>query len=420
MFDVLDWVPWLEKRIWAYAAIDLVLGAVPVILLALMLPDLTLVYFGLPIGGMLVVVFSFTAPFPSGLDQGNGDPSLTDLAHRLRMNGLMTEETPRSLTVHLDRWTAIDLRFQKRGECSRLNFRLDGTPSTLALFIFLFLSTVLGVLAIPICIYLMIEADRYARRFIIPVLSGGPCMVQGPQEEIKGLLVDGLSESRRLAQEGYRAANSAYEDNILIAIVAIGLIGWLVLLVILSQLPLFETSYRLVASALLALPISTAACTVTVFLIVKRVRPKVIALRQWTIRLDQALSRELTSQMPEGDESSIELLFSAYDEMPNWLSARRRDLSSRYPATSILLVLMALGGASLIFSSVFSLIGGDWALAMISIAMGAVLAGGALWLERWVMKWESAEETRLAQEWERRRKRLQRMIDLHLEGNDIG
>jgi len=266
----------------------------------------------------------------------------------------------------------------------------------------------------------MFEVDRYARRFIVPLVNGGQYEAQGPQEEIKGLLIDGLSESRRLAEEGYRAANSAYEDNILISVIVIGMVGWLVLLAVLSQLPLFDASNRMAASALLALSISTAACGITVFLIIKRVRPKVIAMRQWVIRLDQGLSRELTSRIPEGDESSIELLFSAYDEMPNWLSARRKNLGSRYPATSILMVMMTLAGASLVFSSLFSLVDSESNFALISIALGALLVGGALWLERWVTKWQSAEETRIAQEWQRRRERLQRMIDLHLEGKIIG
>ena len=135
------------------------------------------------------------------------------------MNGLMTEERPKSLTVQLDRWAAIDMRYQNSGDGPKLKYRLDGTPSTLALVIFLFFGLVSGILAIPICIYLMFKADRYARRFIVPLLSGGPYAVQGPQEEIKGLLIDGLSESRRLAEEGYRAANSSYEDNILIAVI---------------------------------------------------------------------------------------------------------------------------------------------------------------------------------------------------------
>src|SRR5664280_1467001 len=126
----------MEKRIWAYAAIDIALGLAPIIFLALIMPDLTLIYYGSMIGGMLVVVFSFTVPFPSGLEQRNGSPSMTDLVHRLRMNGLMTEERPKSLTVQLDRWVAIDMRYQNSGKGPKLKYRLDGTPSILALVIF--------------------------------------------------------------------------------------------------------------------------------------------------------------------------------------------------------------------------------------------------------------------------------------------
>ena len=83
---------------------------------------------------------------------------------------------------------------------------------------------------------------------------------------------------------------------------------------------LFEVSNRVAASALLALPISTTACGITVFLIIKQVRAKVIAMRRMGRLRDQGLSRELTRRIQEGEESSIELLFSAYDEMPKRLS----------------------------------------------------------------------------------------------------
>ena len=40
----------MEKRIWVYAAIDIALGLAPIIFLALIMPDLTLIYYGSMIG----------------------------------------------------------------------------------------------------------------------------------------------------------------------------------------------------------------------------------------------------------------------------------------------------------------------------------------------------------------------------------
>jgi hypothetical protein len=407
----------MEKRVWVYVAADLILGTIPLILLTILLPDLTLAIIGLLFGGMLVVVFSFTARFHSDLDQVNGSPSMSDIAHRLRMIGLEAEETQKSVIVHFDRWTAIDLRFQEHGNESRLIYRLDATSSSMAILVFIFLSTIFGVLAIPLCIYLLIEAERYARRFIIPNLCGELSSTQSPPEGIKGLLIDSLSTYRRLAEEAFRAENSTYEDIILAATIAIGLIGGLVLFAVLSQLPIFESSYRLAASALSAFTISIATCVISILFVKRRVKPRIDFLLQWITRLDKALTRELTDQKSEEDESSIELLFSAYDEVPIWLNSRRKSIINRYPTTSILMGLMTIWGVSLIFSGALSLIGSEWFLSSLIISIGAILVVGAYLLQRKVTVLERTEGTRLAQDLQRRREALRRMIGLHLEEN---
>lgn len=385
--------------------------------LLLFLPDFSLAYYGFAIGGMLVVVLSFTARFPVSLDQGNGSPSIADIAHQLRMNGLIVEEKPRSVNVQIDRWTAVCMEYRKRNDDFRLVYRLDATNSTMAVLIFLFLAQIFGILAIPLCIYLLVEAHRYATRFVIPILSGVPGPSHSPRDEIKGLLVDSLSECQRLAEDAHRAENSAYEDSILIATVVIGLFGGLALLVILSQLAFFDSSYRLAASMLLAFTISIAAAVITVILIRRHTKPKIDALVHWVVRLNQAATFELTDQMQEGNESSIELLFSAYDEIPQWLNSRRKSLINRYPTMNILMILMSLWGASLAFSGAFGLAMGNATIGLLSLSIGVMLVALAFSLQRKIMAMESAEETRLAQEWGRRRERLQRMIGLHLEEN---
>ncbi|MDD1743805.1 MAG: hypothetical protein LUO85_04180 [Methanomassiliicoccales archaeon] len=406
----------MDKRIIAYAAAVLILGALPPLILAIALPDPTFSYYGFAIGGMLAVVLSFTARFPANLGQSVSASSLSDIAHLLRMNGLMAEEKPKSINVRLDRWNALSLSYQARGSESKLVYRLDATPSTMAVLMFLFLGIIFGVLAIPLCIYLLIEMHRYATRFVIPNLSGPSGPLKGPKDEIKGLLVDSLTECQRLAEDAHRAENSAYDDSILIVTVVIGLFGGLALLVVFSQLALFDTSYRSFASVLLAFTISIAATAIGAILIGRRMKPKIEALGQWVVRLNQAASVELTDQMREGNESSIELLFSAYDEMPLWLNSRRKSTIDRYPTMNILMIMLAIWGASLTFSGAFSL-ASDGVFGLLALSIGVMLMAGAYGLERKMMALESAEETRMALEWGRRRERLQTMVGIDLEEN---
>jgi hypothetical protein len=413
------------NRVWAVVAVNLVLGLLAIAAFLLMLQDSTFTllglpsYLALPIIAMLAVVFSFLVPFPSGLDQGNGGPSLTDMAHRLRSKGFRVAETPKSITVHFNRWVGIDLRYQRRGKGSRLIYRLDAPASTMAIILFMFLAFFFtSVLVIPLCIFLLIQADNRTRRLVLPILSSEPSMANNSMNEIKNLLVESLSECRRLVEIAYRGVHSAYEDYILISILGIGVIGWMVIVVIIIQLPLFDPSYRVIASGVAALAASAITCSAAILLITKRMKPRVVALHKWTFRLDRAISGELSEQMPEGAESSIELLFSAYDEMPSWLNARRKSILDRHPLPYILAVMLALWGGISIFSSAFGLmVRGDTTFSLLAMVMGIALVAGALWLWRWIMKREIAEEKRLAQEWAKRREQLRGMLGLQLEEN---
>ncbi len=409
-----------KNRVWVLISADLIIGFAMIALFLFLVHDYYIAYFGFAIGGMLAVVISFGAPFPSGLDQGNGGPSLADMAHRLKSNGFKTEEKPRSVIIHFNRWVAVDLRYQKRGNGSRLIYRLDAPPSTLGVILFLFLTVGFSFLAIPLGIFLLTQMDRNARRFLLPFLRSEPRPVQTPQNTIKDLLLESLSECRRLVEEAYRGTDSAYQDYVLIDVIVIGLIGWLVLLVIIMQLPLFDFSNRLVYSALLALAISVVGCTIAVFLTMKKLKPKVIALQRWVFRLDTAIVNELSNRMPEGDESSIELLFSAFDEMPSWLSARRKTVLDRHPASYILSLMLALWGSSTMFSGFFGLFfATDQISSVLSISIGGALLAGSFWLRRWTLKKEIVEEKWLAQEWARRKEQLRMLLNLHFgENND--
>ncbi len=404
------------NRVWAFVAVNLVLGLAAIALFMLFDQDPTIVYYGSAVIGMLAVVISFSAPFPSGLGNANGGPSLTEMVHKLRSKGYRTGETPKSITVQFDRWSAIDLRYQKRGNGSRLIYRLDAPPSKMALILFMFLTIYFCALAIPLCIFLLLQGERNAKRFAIPTIGRETNSGQSSMNEIKNLLIESLSECRKLAEVAYRGAHSVYEDYILTAVAVIGVIGWMVLLVIFNQMPLFDSTDRLLASALLALIISAVGCSTAIFLIIRMVKPKVTSLHHWTVRLDQAINSELYGQMPERGESSIEVLFSAYDEMPMWLGERRKSMLYRHPVPYVLTILLTLFGTISIFSSLILItLGIDLASSLLTLAVGAGSLGIGLWLWRWIMKEEMAEENRLAQESADRREHLRTMLDLHLE-----
>ena len=377
------------------------------------------VYISSMIGGMLSVVFSFTMKMRADVVPDERFKTVAGLARAFRLAGFTAVESSRSVTVTFDKWTAIKLSFDEDGGAG-LKYRLDATSTTLVVILILFLLGWSAVIAIPFCAFLLVKTYGNAKAYVPWVLKGEfsvtaqPGATQG-SEDIRENLIDSLSEVRRIASDAYWSMSSAREDAVILSITLVGLVGGMVLFVLLLQTSVFDPSVRAIASLLTGLG---AAMTSSIFLAVwlsGRMRPRIKELDDWVNRLDRALLRERNVIDQDGSESSIELLFNAFNEMPRFLGTRRKAVLSRYPATQILVIILVLWGSDLIAGGLSALL--QTPVDLIPLSIGLTMVFSAFLLYRWSLRKEHAEENRIAQEWERRREYIRSAVEDQLGGN---
>jgi hypothetical protein len=204
--------------------------------------------------------------------------------------------------------------------------------------------------------------------------------------------------------EAYRAADSGYQDAILIAIVLVGLVGWMALFAALSLTSLFEPDYRLVDSLLVSFAVTWSGCAILLYIINRRARPKVLRLRKWVQDIDLALRSERAVSWDDGQGSSVELLFSAYDQIPDWFRARRKDFWYRNPVHYYIFFLLILMGSSFLVGSLGTYSDPRMPMILLLLGIGCLVAMYVLY--RQILKKTELEEARLTQEFKERKKQL--------------
>jgi len=400
------------RRIWAYAGIIIALAFLPFALFYLLLPNyFDLTYLVPAIGGMLVVAFSFSifSPMPEGVFYS--DLALSQIADRLRLQGLLVKEKPHTVTVQINRWVGVEIG---RGKSSNreMRWRLDATPSSLSLIIFSFITGPISFINAPLAIYLLHEGDRYIREFIHPALEGKVDKHESKRAPIKDLLIVGLSESRRISWEAYLSASSAYSNNILIVALLVGLCGWALSFGYLFTSGLFEPNSRLALSLLISITFAIVAAYLVGKVATRRLKTQVIQIKGWFDRLDVALIREIHNEKVDDGTSSIELLFDAYDQIPIWLKAKGKELFYTHPAGYILIVYLVLLAGMTGFSGLVSIFSSGLNLEeVILILLGCGFAFGAGLVRRELKKRDRADDQNTTQEFDRRRKTLSQIFE---------
>ena len=400
------------------------LGMLPIVVTLLLLAsgiDLFaelpyLIYIVPMVGGMLSVIFAFTIRLTVEVVPMGRFTTIAGLAKAFRLAGFTVAERTATVTVTFDKWTAVRLSFNEGGD-ARLVYRLDATSTSLSVILILFLLGLSAVIAIPFCVFLLVRTHANARAYAPWVLSGDFDMLARPgttqaSRDIRENLLDSLSEVRRVANDAYWSMRTASEDAAVLSITILGLVGGLILFAILLQTSVFDPYYRAAASLLTGLGIALITSILLAIWISRPMKPKLGELDTWVKRIDRALLRERADDQQEGSESSIELLFGAFNEMPNFLHARRKAVLSRYPATQILVLILVLWGSSFIVlgSSVFY----GALMYLIPLAVGLAMVSAAFLLYRWSLRKESAEEAYIAKEWERRRDYLRSAVEEQL------
>lgn len=338
------------------------------------------------------------------------------IVHQLRRQGLRVEERPEGITVRLDPVTAVRFRTVAVEGGSQLLYQPYATPSgwgTLITLLVLVWTSVLGIVAIVLVAW---KARRFATGPLASLVGAVDSLPPPPSDDIRVLLVDGLSEGHRLASEAYEAQRSSYYDTLAVLGV-VGLAVWVfVLLVLFFTLP-SPSPWREWASLLgLSTLIAGAATAGMMWATRRRTRPRLLASREWAERLRSALNRESVREAPGPEEpSSVELLLDASGQVPGWLRVKRWSGLSGDQAAGWVVILLGFVAFWVVWLAVDLAFAGAFLYAVLAAAAGtAMFAGAYVYWARWRRK-QDEEIAETLEEWQERAQALRSRLDRFLQ-----
>jgi|GEM_PF-2068239 len=371
--------------------------------------------YGFFIGLFVSILICFRLRFKLTKDQAAPAPLLANLAYRLRVSGYRVSEEGKRLTVQMSSTSAVQITTRQESDGTWVLYKTSATPSGFSIIIVLFF-TFLGLpLAFALSIFMLYRTSAFASTRILPRLSQLPIpQAPGIKADTRMMIVEGLSEGRRLSSEAYESARSNYQDSVII----IAVIG-MVLSVILGVLAFSQIGSGDRGSIALAVGILSGAAFFAIcwYLLAARARPQIAELKAWAAKLDAALSREVAGQKPpDNDPSSFEMIANSFIEMPKWLKARRRAGGFRQPFFWLLIFFLSYGAFEAGFMGLSFWVENQQTLGAVAITICAVLALLTAFFYRiWKRRLDQELENTLS-EWNERYKVLNSEIERLLAG----
>jgi len=297
---------------------------------------------GFMIGLLITVIISFQLRFKLTKDRAAPAPLLTNLAYRLRVSGYRVTEEGSRLTVRMSSTSAVHITTKQVSDGTWVLYKASATPSGFSIMIVL-LFTILGApLALALSLFMIYRTSTFASMRVLPRLSQLPIpQEQGTKADTRMMIVESLSEGRRLSSEAYESARSNYHDSVIIMTV-IGMVLAVILgILVFTQMDAEDRGLIALAVGVLS---AVAFSAISWFMLAARLRPRIAEFKAWAAKLDAALSREVAGQNPsDSDPSSFELIAESFKEMPKWLKARRRAGGFRQPFFWLLIFFLSYG-----------------------------------------------------------------------------
>jgi membrane protein implicated in regulation of membrane protease activity len=359
------------------------------------------------IGGVVVLAGAFL------LSQGKlqmdfpGNGTLGVLATSLRERCYRVEERKNALKVHLNWLTQAMIKVKSDGTKAELICTADATPTGWSIIIILLLFGIIigGAFVIPIILYAYWRAQSFGfTELPIAVAAMGAVKRERENRGTRVALIDGLAEAHRLAAETYEAERSNLQDVELIAIVLEGVVGWLVLLILFSQLPVIAASgLSPTDAALLALVLAFIATAITILVVRRRYRPRLQRYWEWKEKLRIALSRETEGIKPDDVEpSAVELLFDVGKELPDWFKTRRQGAAYLEPGNWLILSFLAIIGSSMLLPAIYFVLVGLTPDAWWVMAIGGGIVAGTVALYFYWSRGQKERERELMSQYNER------------------
>ncbi|MBN1678370.1 MAG: hypothetical protein JW880_07520 [Candidatus Thermoplasmatota archaeon] len=291
--------------------------------------------YGFLIGVLMSVVLALKLRFRLTEDRSDPKAILRNLAYRLRISGYRVAEEEGRLNVQISSTSAVHIITREAPEGTRVLYKTSATPKGYSILIILFLTFVGMPLALPLALFMLYRSSVFASTRVLPRISQLPLpQAEHVRADTRTLIIESLSEGRRLSAEAYESTRSNYDDSLIIMAVVGLLLGTVVGLLAFTQI---DSSMRGIISLVGGVTCAAVLFALSWRRISARSRPLISEFKGWAAKLDAALSREVSGQNPpDGDPSAFEMIADVFKEMPKWLKARRRAGGFRQPMLWIL------------------------------------------------------------------------------------
>ncbi|MGB2580933.1 MAG: hypothetical protein WBD03_00490 [Thermoplasmata archaeon] len=334
--------PWLKVVL--IVALTIVLTAIPCIIYLDSDFGYLLTRTMLYVGSLLGVVALYLTKFRGRAMVGTPDSTTDKLARELMASGYIVERVKGRLNVRIDRSVGAVVVVKQRGGQRLLYYGLETMPRGAAWVIFL--SICMPPIAMIVVVYYLSKVIRFGGEPLDRIALNASQRREGQEKSVKEMLIEGISEARRMSLEAYEAVRCNYQDMLILSLV-LGLVSMIITVVLLLYLTNISSVIVDGEVALWAGAVAFVGSVILSFVFVRRrYRPKLNRLRVWKATLSNAFESEgyPTSEEVTPD-SHFELLAKASREIPEWLEIRRKSMLAREPSWSMVVVYAIYFGA---------------------------------------------------------------------------
>jgi hypothetical protein len=364
-----------------------------------------------------LLIVTFSVKIPIGVVHGDETRVKQALLHSLRAAGRRASDERKCVECRIDSLTAVRVYLAGSNGDTKIGAMAWATPTGWSLILICTLIYYLGFIAIPAMLLVFFRAHFYADSEVRQLLGRLDLSPKAqPSLGIRETIIDGLAEGGRLAAEAFEARRSDYHDGLLLAAVA-GMIAFLVSLIGLGTDGLGEWNLSLSLSAvLLAATVLAFACSIGLgYLVFTRFRNELRILNDWSNRFQTGLLIETTGiAVPDGQQSSVELMMDAWKEIPGWLRARRKAGMYRQPGTWLAILTFAGPGAILLFAGLFA-VEQNPVLRVVVFGIGFAFSALAALLYRTWKRERDEEELQVMSGWSDKLAMMRSRLEQHLQ-----
>jgi hypothetical protein len=404
------------RRPWLYISLVVLFTAAFTVSLHLTLssadPQLSVraVYYA-PVVGIAV---AYLMTFQIGSMSCSPIIAMNAMSYQLRSAGLIVRTDGLKIHVRLGMRLEVKIRLRPKGQACRVSYELG--MSQKGAFWLILLGLIFPPAGLLVAMIVLGKSIRFGEGELRGVLSRASQSHKDGERGIKELLVESLSEARRISLEAHETLKSDYEDLLILSLVAgiLALFGTMTFVVLLDAWGYVEAEAIFISTAMVAAFFIVTA--VSVFLVWRRFKPRLDDLENWKDLLHSACTVEAAPAEEDlTPDSSFELLARVTKELPSWLEIRRKSMLAREPLLSMIVFLVTLYGFFACLGGAFR-VESDVLEGAIAMALGAALFIGGIILYMVSDRRRAVEARSLAENWESRSREIDLRIDRLLGG----